>query len=473
MIKCLPCDGYDLGEPAVSLVKNSSRGLIGSDRRSLLKRASEEFAAQFDKVAMQPGDVAAHLLIVGATELYGPNRNKDGFRKAACREFHPTFVKYARCYRNHVNKDPNKSYGYIKLSHYNPRMHRIELLAIYNSTKEAAARNGGLLADLELQDLESRGEFPTSMACKLPYDHCSHCGNAARSRDEYCRGLDEGGQCKAGGLYRNIGAITNDPDNPILHADNREKVAFFDASRVPRQADLIAYALGIAKTASAADIKDGLTLAAAMQAGAPLELEVTDRNVQDFLKTARHLAAAEARLANRVSGFRLAFPDELSLPDAANLSVIDKLAALTQRGVVLPVSAFFQLVGGKTVQADTVEAVRSRIAGATQRMLEDDAAFNDIAANSLVFASNSPTKQALDWAEGLSAYTVTDATAARARIAEAVIDGGPMKEKSAAVQDPAVDKLAELYAGYKVAVLTQIQNCRDFDLATALVIAQN
>jgi hypothetical protein len=56
MIKAIPVDGYKLGEPAVSLVRQSSRGLIGHDRSEFLKRASAEFVNQFDNVRLQPGE---------------------------------------------------------------------------------------------------------------------------------------------------------------------------------------------------------------------------------------------------------------------------------------------------------------------------------------------------------------------------------------------------------------------------------
>lgn len=167
-VKVLPPGGYDFGEPITRLIKVASSGLRGNDLREFVKRAGHLFADQVNNLYLQPGDTPVHIIALGATEFYGPNRNGDGFKEASCKKYHPTFVKHARCYRNHQNKNPDKSYGYIKLSHYNERMRRIELLAIYNATKEAAARNGGLVADEEIEKIASGQDIPVSMACALP-----------------------------------------------------------------------------------------------------------------------------------------------------------------------------------------------------------------------------------------------------------------------------------------------------------------
>jgi hypothetical protein len=242
MIKIIEPSSQMFDETIASLVKISSQGLRGNDLNDFIKRAGHPFAAAVKQADVKPGEVLAHLIALGTTEGFGPNRNFDGFKKTACERYHDTFVKHARWYRNHANKDKEKSYGIVKLSMFNEPMQRVELLVALNGTKEAANRNKGLLADKELQILEKEGEaLPVSMACKVAYDQCSFCGNKARSRSEYCSGVKEGGMCKAGGLKSNIGTVLE--DGHILHADNPHP-DFFDISYVHRPADRIAYVLG-------------------------------------------------------------------------------------------------------------------------------------------------------------------------------------------------------------------------------------
>src|SRR6185295_13738030 len=140
MVKVIPPGSWDFKDQAVQLVKLASTGLRGNDFKALVKRASFSFADKLRNVSLKPGDVPVHIIALGATEFYGPNRNGDGFKEATCRKCHDSFVKYARWYRNHANKEPDKSYGHIKFSHYNEDMHRIELLGVLNGTKEAAER---------------------------------------------------------------------------------------------------------------------------------------------------------------------------------------------------------------------------------------------------------------------------------------------------------------------------------------------
>jgi hypothetical protein len=99
---------------------------------------------------------------------------------------------------HNCNKDPAQSYGVIKLALYNEPMKRIELIKAYNGTKEAAERNGGLVADKELELLEKDGSFDTSMACRVPYDVCFPAGTLV----ETSRGLRPMEGVSAGDLVR-------------------------------------------------------------------------------------------------------------------------------------------------------------------------------------------------------------------------------------------------------------------------------
>lgn len=241
MEKIIPVSGWDFGEESAVLAKFSSDGrLHENDARRLIKRAGNGFVELARKVQLGPGEEAVHQIALGATEAYGPNRNGDGFKEATLRKYHPTFVKYAKVYRNHNNKNPAKSYGVIKLSWYNDAMRRVELLLCLNATKEAARRNGGLVADKELEKLARGEDLAGSMSCTVPFDVCSSCGNRARSRAEYC---DED-SCvgphgeKRGGCKRYLAKVAS--DGHLLHVDNPNP-RFFDYSSVLVPADRIAY----------------------------------------------------------------------------------------------------------------------------------------------------------------------------------------------------------------------------------------
>jgi hypothetical protein len=99
--KIITPGSQDFREPVMTQIKLARGGLRGGDLQAFVKRASVQFVDKLASLRFAPGEVPVHLIAVGATEFYGPNRNGDGFKEATCREFHPTFQKYARWYRNH------------------------------------------------------------------------------------------------------------------------------------------------------------------------------------------------------------------------------------------------------------------------------------------------------------------------------------------------------------------------------------
>lgn len=180
MYKVIPVGSWDFGMEPSAIMKVSSHGLTGQDRKDFFsKRAgSGMFEDLVSKIALGPGDVPIHTIAIGATERYGANRNGDGFSLDTCRKHASSFtckplrdyVKHAhngaRYFMHHKNDDPEKSFGYVKAAAFNEPMGRIELLIIGNGTKEAAHRNGGfVLPDNVLEELH-RGDFVGgSMSC--------------------------------------------------------------------------------------------------------------------------------------------------------------------------------------------------------------------------------------------------------------------------------------------------------------------
>ena len=93
---------------------------------------------------------------------------------------YPTFYNAHR-FRHHVNKDPNKAYGFILGAFWDDRMKRVILVS---ELVEDMCRN---LGAIDLYKKIQAGEFPdSSMGSKVPYDRCSICGNKARNPAQYC-----------------------------------------------------------------------------------------------------------------------------------------------------------------------------------------------------------------------------------------------------------------------------------------------
>ena len=156
---------------------------IGKDRDLIKVASSVDPEIQIFIDELKPEKTRRYILInaLGAMEYYGSNINGDAFPEASLAHRGPdygykTFENYGFFYRDHNNKDPKNKIGDIHLSIYNPRMHRIELVASI-----IAAKAPQLIAKID------NGEyFLTSMGSKNPFDTCSICGNKATKLSEHC-----------------------------------------------------------------------------------------------------------------------------------------------------------------------------------------------------------------------------------------------------------------------------------------------
>jgi hypothetical protein len=399
MIKVIQPHAQDFSEPVAALIKVSSRGLIGNDRTDFIKRAGAEFAHKLENIKFAKDEIPVHLIAIGATEDYGPNRNGDGFTRATCRQDHHTFEKLARFYRDHANKNPAKSFGVVKASAYHEPMHRIELVVALNGSKEAAERNGGLLADKEIEKLANDKDIAVSMACKIPYDTCSSCGNQARTRAEYCDSPENGGHCKAGGLKHNMGRVL--ADGHVLHADNT-KCAFFDISHVFRPADRIAYVSGKLQKAASAHCISGVELAEQLGVTAPLGLEAENisKHAAAQLAALNQLVQAEQLgTANWAQTALASNPDvqpPISSAPWSSAKIAEVLAGLAEAGVVLPIRDFLTLTV-KTANADLVSAVANAAANVFSKIAADPDVINLLETNPYTTAKAPVTTKL--WAE--------------------------------------------------------------------------
>jgi hypothetical protein len=360
-------------------------------------------------------------------------------------------------------------------------MQRIELLVTLNSTDEAATRNKGLKADEEMEKLSSGNDIAVSMACRVPFDVCSGCGNQAHNRSEYC-----GSElCKQGGLRTKIGVVLE--DGHILHADNPSPT-FFDISKVFRPADRIAYVMGrLEKAASAGDIMSGAQIAEEMELTAPTTVFMgadLPPQVASQVKIAQQFIEAESNLdkwGHTASAFVPDIRTPAVLPDVrfpTTIKVAQLTRALAEQGIILPVTEFLSMMHTDREKVASVTlAVKQHLPGIFARMLEDGSFETTARSNPYTGTDNihmgGYRKLA---AQIMSDYSLEWDHVAR-RMQKAALrglEGCWAFEKFANDRGPG-EELARQYALYKVAAAQYIgdRNNSDLSLTLTLSILQN
>lgn len=472
MIKIISPDSQTFDTPSLEMVKMSSKGLRGDDLKSFVKRAGHEFADKLRDVNVAPGEQLVHLIAIGSTEAYGPNRNGDGFKSATCRKYHPTFVKHARWYRNHQNKDESKSYGIIKMSAFNEAMKRIELLVALNGTKEAADRNKGLVADKEMQKIASgSGDWGVSMACRVPYDVCSGCGNKAPSRAQYCKEAS----CKYGGCYNNLTKVAE--DGHVLHVDNPEPT-WFDISDVYRPADRIAYVFGHMKAASHGGV-GGALLAEELGVTAPyrLNFDSCDDRTMSLVKLAYELSELESELENGRLGSSVA--DSVILNDktaslrdipTGKITASQIWRALTLEKVALSVKDWLDVIQQDTdsliIKTASAEEISRALPGVFSRLVNDNVSLEHCIGErtcdpSLAF----PGEKIQDWARKTANYKSVNPYKFERRIMSGVVSGVEKRASFCTVKTAVsndTEQLARRYATYQLYFLNELRNDSNF-----------
>lgn len=490
-IKYVSPGGWDFDRPVAIPVKYSSRGLIGVDRQEFIKTAGHVFLPMLDTIKVAKDEVPLHLIALGAYEAYGPNRNGDAFDEATCRACHPTFVKFAKFFRNHRNKSEqgHPHFGIIKASAYNDAMRRVELLALLNAEKSACERNGGYVADVELEKLAKDGDVPLSMACRVPHDVCSWCHNQARTRDDYC--TQE--KCAAGGCRDNLTRLVKvGGDLHHLCVFNPNAV-WFDMSRVFRGADRIAMgAKADWLDKAAADhgvfaIQDAIKMAA--DDTAPLEVVMyqdgTTGEWNQHLEGQIKLAYAMAKLAQQETqaseSVLRAFDARLQPPLAVErlgppgtMKCAEGLGALADCKVILTLRDFARLAG----KHELTKQAALRLPGIYQRMVADGSLDRRISQNKYVLSEKLASARQRTLAHLSAASHGLDNEAIRQRASVSALRGYEpptictyYKE---AADNTEAEQLARDYAVYKVAALERIAaSDRQFPLTVRLALQQD
>jgi hypothetical protein len=180
MLKQITFSGYDRSGPHIFPIEADVERTIGHIK---MARPLPPVIEQYIKTAQPiPGKTQLLIDAMGAGEYYGSNVNGDYFPEEALAHRgsdygFETFMHYAYPFKHHVNKDPARAYGEkVKLSAYDPHMHRVLLIVIVDDMK---------CQDI-LGDLAKNHYWDVSMGCKVPWDECSICHTRARNRAEYC-----------------------------------------------------------------------------------------------------------------------------------------------------------------------------------------------------------------------------------------------------------------------------------------------
>lgn len=367
-VKTIDPQAWNFDQPPLELIKAAVSG-GATDLQHFIKRAGHYLGETLRRLEFPKDELPAHLIAVGATEYYGPNRNADGFREAVCKQYGQTFKKYARFYRNHRNKDPKISYGVVKEALYNPDMHRIELIVGINKTAAAAQRNGNLYDPSLVERLLSDRPVGVSMACRVAHDVCSWCGNKARNRNEYC----DSHNCTGGGLKKNAGAVL--ACGHILHADNPQP-QFFDISEVTRPADRTAYITGVLDKSAEASLAGPAKEVAEAPPWLPMPETFQPRRLEDP-RLLDKLAELEEHLDPDELACGIYRGDGLSADLLKAAARPAALTALARYGVILPLADYLYLHTGNTVKSAEASAVLYRQLPGVYRRMRGDSSLPD------------------------------------------------------------------------------------------------
>lgn len=490
MLKIISPTGWNFGQPICQSVKKTAAGrLVGQDYQDLVKRAGAEFAHRVKQSDLLPGEHPLHVIAMGATESYGNNRNGDGWKAAMLRRCHPTFVKFSKFYRHHRHNDPSKSYGRVIASEFNEPMQRVELLIGLNGTKQAAERNGGLVADEELEKLARDEDLSVSMAASVPHDICASCGNKARNRSEYC---DES-SCvspdgiKRGGCKRYLAKVAF--DGFINHVDNPDG-RFFDISMVTVPADPIAYgntADYLVKAASGQATYGGAELAEALGLIEPLPLRlqgVRSTHLQRQIKAAYRLADIETNFSAEDARYLPAVKTAQSRLPVTELGPLGSprfqrsLAKLAQLNICLTPAEFLQAIeeevpGG--ISTKTAHDFYQALPGSFSRLLALSGLDSLMAGNAFAVPADYQEVKTAGFQEYLPDSSLHPAAVER-RLVQAAVRREPSADswrtKMASAVNPRADALTKLYALYKVSHLAaQPDDQQEF--TARLLVCQN
>ena len=427
---------------------------IVTDMDVLTKRASARGLLNFQKTA---GQTDLHIIALGAYEGTGFNRNGDAFLEEDCRNYHHLFKEAGRAvHRHHRNKPQDPKYGTIKASAYNEAMKRIELIVGLDNDK---------CADI-LDEQEKKGQTSWSMASKQAYDVCTWCNHKAKTDKDRCECIPS----KIGELNKQgvmCGMINPNPK-------------WFEMSHVGRGADRIGLSL---KLASDQRIKpmlpsDYLQIYTGFQA--PDDELIISKKAADKRVLLKKLAEMEKHVDAVAEGKGKGGSKELFLRRQARLKkgkkIDDKdvdelrkhepakaLRSLGDNGVVLGPDEFSKYLFGNRAPQEVTEGMKSHLPHVFSNLEEKG---DPEVVNSEKFEPDQLgmlPKALKDLVSGLSNDHSMFGEPSVRRVMRITIELGPKGDDidlraKPPTKNPADEKLAEVYASYKLAALQHMQD---------------
>jgi hypothetical protein len=356
------------------------------------KMASGSYSPELMKVIsnMKRRDDRYYVVInaMGSVELWGSNRNGDGFPEkglthkslrtdmGTAEDFgFKTFEYYARLYKHHVNKNPEKSFGEVVFAHWNPVIHRVELIVAIN------IQNAKDITEA----LDKGNQVSVSMGCKVKYDRCSICNNKASTRPQYCKHLKNYmGQIVDKNLAEQWSKETGKrilPGTQVFAYNDFPR--FFDISRVYIGADRTAYILGKAASNNHIDYSvdiaeaEGVTDEMIDKLAMPMKKGEIDKNISGSLESTdgriskiTEMDAIRKALDEKINNVIVAEPQ---IPN----STLDSIAT------ALPLESIFSTMFGLGIHPKPQEFQRIVLVRIGKKDLADD-----LEENNTIFDTN-------------------------------------------------------------------------------------
>jgi hypothetical protein len=332
------------------------------------------------------------------------------------------------------------------------------------------------------------------MACRVPFDICSGCGNKAKNRKEYCTG----DSCKYGGCTDNLSKVIKVAnDTHQLHVDNPDPT-WFDISLVFRPADRIAWGnkadyLGKAASDGGYFDEPSIKLAEDLEVVAPLEVILyqeslpgtQDPKLSAQIKLAYALDKIERSKRDFGGETLRAFSSDIQqeldldvLGTEGTTKFAEGLGALADQKVILPLRQFLSVT---ETPHSGLSDIQAHLPGIYGRMVKDGSLEERLCRNKYALSEKLASAKQRNWAKSISPDYSLSRDAVNQRCIVSVIrqhslpdsKTGFWIEKSASDNETA-EEAARQYAIYKLAALHRIASFdEDFPLTARLCVSQN
>lgn len=450
--------------PNLLEIKISRAGFLPSDSRKIAKEIGDRFVHEVRKIegSLDPANHKySHVISCGCTELFGCNRNADGWSKYALERDMPSYLKHAKCFRDHRNKKDDLFYGRPKVAFFDKERGYGRLLVEYFATDKAASEKNARIADGEIDALDKDAEFRVSHGTKIPHDTCSICGNEASTRAKYCSSQEEGGTCRLFGCKTGLSKISEEGEMQFVHNDAGN--IFYDISSIgvdkhasARQADRIAYATPYDivrdKVASFNDYVPGSSwMSEQMGLSQRFDLFVPD-GLTPYQERMAKVAIELAEYDSEPSAVYDDFDGDVSALRrlVSPCDSVKRAAArdLATRNELIGPRVFAKLSGASSLVADQVAAC---VPGIYRRMAESDQISSFV--KSSCFTNSAPDSSILSGLTAAPFASIDPLSVSYRRKVAAVVGSEPSACSCESVE---AARIATEYAAFKVAVASQI-----------------